>query len=182
MNNKDIVNRMENHKCSRCGDCCGLFIPFTEKELSVIRAYVKQNNIKPHNRLDMNGQFNARCCFYNEIEKKCDIYEVRPYVCKDFKCDRKNWKSKRDSYEKRAKYNSSLSKKQYMATFDDLIYKDYEPILRFILNLLPNNIDRIDDSIVLALFKNVGRLDLLNYFEFYDENNIKHKGTELLNN
>jgi Fe-S-cluster containining protein len=180
-NNGNIIDMSVNHKCSRCGNCCGLFIPFTEKELSDLKGYVKKHNIQPAtNRLNkMTGEFKAHCCFYDETKKMCTVYEVRPFACRDFKCDRKNWKAKRDIYEKRAKYNSTLSKKLVMGTFDDLIYKDYYPIIRYLFSLLPRETGGIESAYVLELLKQVNRLDLLNYIIAEDTNGNKIEGTDL---
>ena len=126
-----------NGNCSRCGNCCGLFIPFNDEDLPKIKKYVKQHNIKQENRLNiMTGQFEARCCFYDKVNKKCNIYEVRPYVCRDFICNRKNWRDKRDEYEMNCTYNSSLKPQLKMGTFDDLIYGDYEPLTRFVMGMI----------------------------------------------
>lgn len=171
VDSNQIANNMCNHNCSRCGSCCGLFIPFTEKELYTIKDYVKEHNIKPVNRINpVTRQFKAHCCFYDEPNQKCTIYEARPFACKDFKCDRKNWKEKRDFYEKRAKYNSHLSKKVIMGTFDDLIFNDYVPILRYILSMIPNTQKGIDSRYIINMFKHINRLDLLEQFKAIDEN------------
>ena len=45
-NNDNIKDMTKEGKCSRCGECCGLFIPFTKKELKIIKEYVNKNNIK----------------------------------------------------------------------------------------------------------------------------------------
>lgn len=102
--NKDITNNMCNHQCSKCGECCGIFIPVTERELSKIKDFVRENNIEPatDRYTDENG-FEGRCCFYDTQLKKCKIYPVRPYVCKDFRCDRKDWRKYRDKYDKHRK-------------------------------------------------------------------------------
>lgn len=171
-----------NHQCSRCGSCCGLFIPFTEKELNNLKQYVRLHDIKPYNRINkITGEFKAHCCFYNEDEEKCMVYPVRPYACRDFKCDRKDWKRYRDKYELRAKYNSSLSKKCLMGTFDDLIYNDVEPIIRYLMNLIPVKNNDINEIIILNIFKEVGRVDLLQYISFVDDRNNTITGTDLLN-
>ena len=172
--NGNIINFTINNHCSRCGSCCGLFIPFTEKELQVIKSYVKTNNIKPYNkRLNIETDaFEGNCCFYDKDNKKCMIYEVRPYVCRDFICSRKNWKTKRDMYEKRAKYNSSLSKKTILATFDDKIYDDVYPIMRYILSVVAEHqlklglkTDEINVGVLLTILDKSNRLDLLKYME-----------------
>jgi len=175
---REIKDMTCNGKCSRCGECCGLFIPFTDKELNIIKQYVKEHNIQPTQRVVENG-FIAKCCFYEN--GKCNIYEVRPYVCRDFICSRKNWKQKRDLYEKHGKYNSTLNK-PIMATFDDKVYNNYEPIIRYILGIISQyNNGEIDHRVLIAYIKSMNRLDLLNYFSAYDENGKKYDGTALLN-
>lgn len=193
--NKDIYDFTINKHCSRCGSCCGLFIPFTEKELQVIKSYVEKNNIKSYNkRLNIETDaFEGNCCFYDKDNKKCMIYEVRPYVCRDFICSRKNWKVKRDMYEKRAKYNSSLSKKTILASFDDKIYNDVYPIIRYILAIAVENqaklglqTDELDVNVLLAILDKSNRLDLLKYMEpstedekIIIEETLKERGIEL---
>ena len=179
----NIYDNTINNQCSRCGECCGLFIPFTQKELATIKRYVKEHNIKPTFRLDLEtNTFEAHCCFYDKENKKCNIYEARPFACRDFICSRKNWKQKRDLYEKRAKYNSTLSKKTLMGTFDDLVFDDYYPILRYLISLLPVNKNGIDSKHLLELFKKVGRLDLLEHINAEDETGKKVSGKELEGN
>ena len=179
---QNITNMTCNGECSRCGSCCGIFIPFTDQELEQIKKYVKKHNIQPNNNRynKLTGQFNAHCCFYDDKEKKCNIYPVRPYVCRDFMCNRENWKEYRDKYELRGKYNSSLTPKTIMGTFDDLVYGDVYPIISYLLSLLPNSENGIEDKLILELFKKVNRLDLLKYFDAYNENGEKINGQDLL--
>lgn len=181
MDSKGVQDMTQNGMCSRCGSCCGLFIPFTDKELLEIKKYVKKHNIKQYNRVNvLTGQFNAHCCFYDETEKKCRIYEVRPYVCRDFICSRKDWQKYRDEYERKAKYNSTLNK-MIMATFDDLIYDDYEPILRYVFSLLPvQEGGGVESKHLIALLKQTNRLDLLKYIEGFDEKGDCIKGEDML--
>lgn len=182
-----IVVKTINHQCSRCGDCCGLFIPFTEKELTVIKNYVKEHNIKPVDRINkVTGQFEAHCCFYDSVNKKCTIYEARPFVCKDFKCDRKDWKKRRIQYEKRAKYNSSFTNKTILATFDDKVYEDYVPIIKYVFNMayessIKHNQKGLDSNVLIYALKRINRLDLLNYITAFVEGNKEVKGKDLLN-
>lgn len=178
---KEIEDMTCNGECSRCGNCCGMFIPFTDAELEEIKKYVKKHNIKPYDRMNkLTGQFSAHCCFYDENKKECRIYPVRPYVCRDFICSRKNWREYRDKYEMHGKYNSSLSKKTIMGTFDDLIYDDKYPIIAYLLSLLPYN-NGIESEVLVALFRQANRLDLLEYFDAYNDKGEKVNGKELLN-
>lgn len=175
---KQISDKTCNGQCSRCGECCGMFIPFTEKELSIIKEYVSKHNIQPTYRF-VEGGMEARCCFYNAKEHKCNIYEVRPYACRDFKCCHKDWLKRRDHYEKRAKYNSTINK-LIAATFDDLIYQDYRYIIQYFVSLAYSQTEGGVDG---TTFKNVlqmaNRLDLLNYITAYDENGNKIEGTNI---
>lgn len=176
---KKIINRTCNGNCSRCGDCCGLFVPLTEEEVNIVRQYVKKHNIKPTNRFNpLLNQFKATCCFYNEVEKKCNIYEARPYVCSHFICNDKDWLKHRDEYEKRAKYNSSFGQTT-LASFDDLIYNDPSIILKYVLELVREK-DGVDSKKLVNMLKYINRLDLLEFFECYDENGNKISGKDLL--
>ena len=167
-------------ECSRCGNCCGLFIPFNDEDITRIKEYVKEHNIKPQDRLNkLTGSFDARCCFYDTKNKVCTIYPVRPFVCKDFICSRENWKQKRDEYERRAKYNSTLNE-MIMATFDDKIYNDYAPIILYAVTTCQEQDGKVDDKKLLELLMTMGRLDVLYYFSAINENGDKIEGIDLL--
>lgn len=176
---KNIRDNTCNGECSRCGECCGLFIPFNDEDIEVIKEYVSKHNIMPYDRINkLTGGFEAHCCFYNMKEKKCMIYPVRPYVCRDFICNRKNWKQKRDEYERKAKYNSTQNK-MIMATFDDMIYGNYTPILLFILEYCREPNGLVDSHKLVTMLKYIGREDLLKQFTATDENGKTFDGTEL---
>ena len=68
-----------------------------------------------------------------------------------------------------------------MGTFDDLIYNDVEPIIRYLMNLIPIKDNDINEIIILNIFKEVGRTDLLKYISFVDDKNNKISGNDLLN-
>jgi hypothetical protein len=36
----------DNGKCTECGNCCGVYLPLTDKEIARIRRYIKKNHIK----------------------------------------------------------------------------------------------------------------------------------------
>ena len=84
--------------CSRCGECCAATLPLTRNEEKRIKEYIKDNNITPEffqNETDMNLQ----CCFYDRTEKKCKIYEVRPSICRSFKCNRNKDDLEREKFD-----------------------------------------------------------------------------------
>lgn len=57
----------------------------TRAEVKIIKNYVKEKNIKQIKNIK-NGQIENSCPFRNNIDKKCMIYEVRPELCRDYKC------------------------------------------------------------------------------------------------
>lgn len=73
--------------CSRCGNCCSGMIPLTRKEEKQIRNYIKENQIAPEFFQNENN-INLQCCFYDREKKECKIYDVRPSICRTFKCNR----------------------------------------------------------------------------------------------
>lgn len=155
-----------------------MFIPLTEKELQIIKKYVKDNKIKPIDRNIQIDSIKAQCCFYDNINKKCNIYEVRPFVCRDFLCCRKDWKIRRDKYEKRAKYNSSINENQLALTFDDAIYQDYSYIIRYIVEICRDK-NGVDSNKLLLVLRKMNRLDLLNYMQVEDEDGNIIEGRNL---
>lgn len=180
--NDDVVDMTCNGECSRCGECCGLYIPFNDTDIDIIKQYVKEHNIQPQKRLVIteDGEtFEARCCFYDKDNKCCTIYPVRPFVCRDFICSRKNWRKYRDLYEDMGQYNSSTHKSS-VATFDDKIFNDFSPIILSLANLCVSSDGSIDGDKFCALLKAVNRLDVLEHFKATDINGNVIEGTDLL--
>ena len=93
-------------KCSQCGSCCSDLLPVGKHELKRIRDYVKKNQIKPQKHfapLAVAPMFEMVCPFRNNSAKRCEIYPVRPAICRDFQCDkpRKHIQANSDMYEKK---------------------------------------------------------------------------------
>jgi Fe-S-cluster containining protein len=82
----DVKDHCIDGKCSRCGECCGDYLPITGTELETIRRYVWQHKIKPYKNKVVNLPIDITCPFLNG-KKLCVIYEVRPSICRTFKCD-----------------------------------------------------------------------------------------------
>ena len=81
-----VYNFTKDGKCVSCGNCCTAVLPVTTEEIKAIKRYIKRKHIKPvkHSNVD----FDFTCPFRNDAEKKCNVYEVRPAICRDFKCDK----------------------------------------------------------------------------------------------
>lgn len=89
-----VYDKTDNGKCTQCGACCSNLLPMTDKEITVIRNYIKKRHIKERNHsiplakpaLDMT------CPFLDTSKRaeKCTIYSVRPAICKCFICSEPN--------------------------------------------------------------------------------------------
>ncbi len=88
---KDMKNGVydftDNGKCTSCGECCSNMLPMTKEEIQIIKKYKRKHHIQDTS-YDANVGFNFICPFRDNSRKICTIYEVRPAICKDFKCDK----------------------------------------------------------------------------------------------
>lgn len=102
--------------------CCQNISVLSEKEILRIKNYIKKNNIQPVNRNNILTQENAnKCPFLNE-EYKCNIYPVRPEICRWFHCS---------NYKKNELYLDPTNKlaTDMMATFFPECYNPNPPDL-----------------------------------------------------
>ena len=70
--------------CRGCGECCSRFLPITAEEEFVIGAYVKKHGVEI---TPPRGDIDLMCPFLNK-KKECAIYEVRPEICRVYRCDK----------------------------------------------------------------------------------------------
>lgn len=87
-----IYNFCKDGVCSECGNCCSRYLAMNNKEINTIRAYIKKHGIKQQKHsvnVLANPVFDATCPFLDDTKPnhKCTIYEVRPLICREFKCD-----------------------------------------------------------------------------------------------
>lgn len=73
--------------CSRCGECCAAQLPITKKEEKIIKSYIREKHIEPE-FFQNEKSINLQCCFYDRTNKICKIYEVRPSICRSYKCNK----------------------------------------------------------------------------------------------
>lgn len=95
---QDMMNEMKSGvydftkdgECSNCGACCSDFLPMSNGEVKAIRKYIAKHGIKEHKHTPPTVEpvQDFTCPFRNELERKCDIYQVRPAICRDFRCDK----------------------------------------------------------------------------------------------
>lgn len=97
-----VYNFTENGRCTCCGNCCTALLPMTKGELKTIQRYVKRKHIKieKHDGCDLD----LTCPFRDNEKRICTVYEVRPQICHDFKCDKPQ--KKIDDSKERFSYDS----------------------------------------------------------------------------
>ena len=82
------TNFCSDGECSGCGNCCSNCLPVTADEIKTIKAYISRHNIKPENHCRPEAKdIDWLCPFRDEKHKRCNIYDVRPSICKFFRCD-----------------------------------------------------------------------------------------------
>lgn len=91
--NNGTYNLTCNGKCTGCGNCCSNLLPMTDKEIRIIKEYIKRNGIKEHKHILPLATpiIDMTCPFLDDSKscEKCTIYEVRPKICRNFICDPK---------------------------------------------------------------------------------------------
>lgn len=95
-----VFNFCVDGRCSECGQCCSALLPLSNKEIKNIKRYVDKKHLKPHKHGSVfsNEPFDLTCPFLDTSKKehKCDIYQVRPEICRVFKCNQPPSKVKKN--------------------------------------------------------------------------------------
>lgn len=160
-------NYCKNGKCSNCGNCCTELIPLTKTEVRLIKAYIKEKNIKPFSDIlfSTNGQYsvNLMCPFRNFDTNRCMIYEVRPKICRKFKCDQSNETIEKNKQlcHLRATYNMLENKNSELTNLystRELIYGDKSDTVMLLLGNVMKDIS--DENI-----SKVKKSDLFNFIK-----------------
>lgn len=85
-NERTFLNdKTKNGCCSCCGECCSNWLPISEKEYLEIGRYITKHNIMGWRNV-LNKNWHDKCPFLNS-HNKCNIYSIRPLICREFKCD-----------------------------------------------------------------------------------------------
>lgn len=159
-----------NGKCVGCGNCCTELLPMTLKEVETIQNYVKENKIKPYSEIffEYNGvpSMNLMCPFRDLDTKTCRIYEVRPNICRQFKCnqDTRVIEKNRLIAHNKAKYNHIKAKTDNIsnvASMRELIYGNKLDTLRLVMLDLLRTHTSINIQMVVYTLLYFGRNDLI---------------------
>lgn len=94
-----VFDYTKNGECSNCGNCCSDFLPISPEEISRIEKYIKKHGVKEQKHFLPTAtvpMMDLVCPFRNNTERKCMIYDVRPAICRDFRCDKPKKKIEAD--------------------------------------------------------------------------------------
>ena len=86
-----VFDYTQKGECSNCGNCCSDFLPISTEEIRRIEKYIKKHGIKEQTHFLPTAivpMADMVCPFRSNAERKCVIYEVRPAICRDFRCDK----------------------------------------------------------------------------------------------
>lgn len=86
------MGEVETFKCKECGKCCSNFLPLTKEEIKTMKRLAKKENRHP-----LRQDWYFICPFLNN-NNKCDIYEDRPFICREYTC----YKFENNIYDKEA--------------------------------------------------------------------------------
>lgn len=75
--------------CNRCGKCCSNILMLSQKEISKIKKYMVDNDIEVINHNTILSKEDSKVCPFLNNDKLCNIYPVRPSICRSFNCDKK---------------------------------------------------------------------------------------------
>ena len=90
MKKHGVQDYTQDGKCSSCGQCCSNALPMSKKEAIRILEYVKRKHIQECKHIPPTvGPVQDWTCPFRDNERRiCTVYEVRPAVCRDFRCDK----------------------------------------------------------------------------------------------
>lgn len=112
-----ITDFTKDGKCSECGSCCSDCLPISKKEIKKIKRYIKKHNIKEQRHVFAN--IDMTCPFRNEKERKCEIYPVRPMICRQFMCNHTEEDIMKAKWAYHDKYAPVLMRKEFFENSED---------------------------------------------------------------
>ena len=85
-----VYDFTKNGECSNCGECCSNMLPISQEEIRRIQRYIEKHGILEQvKRSPMRiPAIDMSCPFRDNVARKCLVYEVRPAICRDFRCDK----------------------------------------------------------------------------------------------
>lgn len=81
---------MSSFECRKCANCCSNFLPLLPSEINLMKRLKGKENIQV-----LNQNWYTICPFLNS-NNRCDIYENRPIICREYTC----YKAEKGIYNK----------------------------------------------------------------------------------
>ncbi len=79
---RHIQTNTRKGKCVKCGECCSNFLPLSNSEIERLRAYIAEHRIPLRDH--------EPDCPFLSPEKRCTVYEMRPLICRVYRCNLKS--------------------------------------------------------------------------------------------
>ena len=98
-NQKDrYENNCNDGKCSSCGECCTDLLPLNDAKIKRLKSYAERHNLKEnrHNLFWDKKATDLTCPFRNNELNICEVYPVRPVICREFICSKSLDQAKAD--------------------------------------------------------------------------------------
>jgi Fe-S-cluster containining protein len=114
-----VTDFTKDGKCSSCGQCCSNLLPLSDKEIKVIKQYIKKHNIKEQRHNVMVG-VDMTCPFRDEANRKCLIYEIRPQICREFMCNHSHEDIMKAKFDFHQRYNPVFMRNQFYGNTEDI--------------------------------------------------------------
>ncbi len=136
LDKRKVHNQSCDSKCSRCKQCCTDFIPLTHTEILRIKDYIKTHHVDRNICTDEHGNYLLLCPFLSE--SGCQIYEVRPEVCRGFCC----WHNTDDIKRNKIKCISKavINGDKQFASLHAIFWDDWEFNAKLMKKLIDNKI------------------------------------------
>lgn len=102
-----VYDCTQGGECSNCGGCCSNLLPVSTKEVKRIREHIRRKHVAEsvHRPPTAEPVMDWTCPFRDNEKKICTIYEVRPAICMDFRCDKPRQQIEADKRMYHGKYS-----------------------------------------------------------------------------
>lgn len=122
LDKRKVSNLSCDGKCSRCMQCCTDFIPLTHQDIRRIKKYMSNHNVDRNICTDECGNYMVLCPFLSD--SGCQIYPVRPEVCRGFCCWNKRDDIKRNKIRSIAK--ATVNGNKNFVSLHAVFFDDYD--------------------------------------------------------
>jgi len=152
--------------CGRCGACCVEFLPLSKTEAKLLKSYVKEKHIKLTDWVNKET-ISLLCPFLSSDMKSCLCYEVRPKICRSFKCnkDMETIEAEKKSAHLVAYYNrldSPNSRVTNLTSIVEILTGKFNRTILLTAAIFRKENKPVNYAIMKAFFEEAGREDIAN--------------------